>query len=243
MKIKILLIVLLLASCNLSENDTNNEKIPEESTTSTQISSELKLEITTTSTIVCFGDSVTSGYGIEEENSYPSLLQNRINIPVINSGVTGETSFEALNRINEDVLKHNPVITIVLFGANDFAGGSTPEEIKNSLLTIIDELTSVNSKVVLLQYFTDEMIENTDSIGDYQIGEELKEELRSINKMFKEIDSEREIILIKDIWSEVWGNEDYMYDLIHPNEAGAKVIAEKIYDRLEEILKYNNLLK
>ncbi len=62
--------------------------------------------------IVCFGDSVTFGYGAEPGGDYPSALTKMISIPVINAGIDGDTSTEALKRIKFDVLGRDPLLVI-----------------------------------------------------------------------------------------------------------------------------------
>jgi len=70
-------------------------------------------------TMVCFGDSLTAGYGAREGNSYPDFLQKRVNLKIINSGVSGDTTVDARKRFEEDVLEHNPDIVVIELGAND----------------------------------------------------------------------------------------------------------------------------
>lgn len=70
-----------------------------------------KLTITETSTIVCFGDSLTYGNGADPETeSWPAVLQESVNIPVINSGINDDTTLDGVNRFQTDVLDHNPAI-------------------------------------------------------------------------------------------------------------------------------------
>ena len=69
--------------------------------------------------IVCFGDSLTQGYGSSEGNTYPYFLQQLTNLPVINKGINGNTSKNGLNRI-DDILQFKNSLVIVEFGANDF---------------------------------------------------------------------------------------------------------------------------
>ncbi len=71
----------------------------------------MKLEINENATIVCFGDSITYGHGADSiETSFPMLLQKRITIPVINSGVNDDTTADGLKRIERDVLEYNNII-------------------------------------------------------------------------------------------------------------------------------------
>ncbi len=70
-------------------------------------------------TIVAFGDSLTFGYGVDEENKWTNILARALGCRVINSGICGNTSSEGLCRIEEDVLKYRPDYVIINFGMND----------------------------------------------------------------------------------------------------------------------------
>jgi lysophospholipase L1-like esterase len=74
--------------------------------------------------VVCFGDSVTFGWNLKYEDSYPQLLENSLYrdytlTKVINSGIGGDTILDAINRLEKDALCYNPHIIIINFGLND----------------------------------------------------------------------------------------------------------------------------
>lgn len=76
-----------------------------------------------TKTILFFGDSITAGYGLEEGEAFPNLIQQRIDsldldYKVVNAGLSGETTAGGLNRIDW-VLKQNVDVFILELGAND----------------------------------------------------------------------------------------------------------------------------
>jgi len=70
--------------------------------------------------IICFGDSLTFGYGVNPDEAYPSILARLVDRPVINAGVNGNTSAQGLVRIKNDVLAKEPFLVIIEFGGNDF---------------------------------------------------------------------------------------------------------------------------
>src|SRR6185369_16988165 len=73
--------------------------------------------------IIAFGDSLTAGYGAGGGEDYPTRLSALIGEPVINAGVSGDTTASALARLDADVLSRDPRIVIVGLGGNDFLGG------------------------------------------------------------------------------------------------------------------------
>ena len=69
--------------------------------------------------IICFGNSITEGLGASEGCDYPTLLSRRLHLPVINAGVGGDTTEDAIRRLQRDVLERDPKIVILEFGGND----------------------------------------------------------------------------------------------------------------------------
>lgn len=102
-------------------------------------------------TIVAFGDSLTYGYGVLEHIAYPARLarelpQKRPEIlwHIHNSGINGETSRDALQRLEQSVLRHHPQIVCILFGSNDSALNEgqyrTPWEYEKNMGQIIERI-------------------------------------------------------------------------------------------------------
>jgi acyl-CoA thioesterase I len=105
------------------------------------------------STIVCFGDSITAGYGLDPSRAYPSYLQDDLNARgfhyrVVNEGVSGNTTKDALDRL-PDVLALHPAIVIVELGGNDGLRGIPPDITRENLATIVSRILAAGSKVLL----------------------------------------------------------------------------------------------
>lgn len=104
-------------------------------------------------TIVCVGDSLTAGLGVDIEQSYPAQLAKKIkaaglDFQVINAGVSGETSSGTLSRINW-ILTLKPDIIILEIGANDGLRGIAPALIKRNIGEIIRRLLEKKIIIVL----------------------------------------------------------------------------------------------
>ncbi|HHT00984.1 MAG TPA: arylesterase, partial [Thiomicrospira sp.] len=69
--------------------------------------------------IVAFGDSLTAGYGVTKNQSYPAVLANLTRHKVINAGISGETTAQGLARFQSVLEEHNPGLVILLEGGND----------------------------------------------------------------------------------------------------------------------------
>jgi acyl-CoA thioesterase-1 len=103
--------------------------------------------------IVAFGDSLTAGYGTDAGNSYPDFLEKDLNAKgfhyhVINAGVSGNTTKDGLDRL-DDVLALKPALVIVAFGGNDGLRGLPIDSTRKNLDQIVSTLQHAGTKVVL----------------------------------------------------------------------------------------------
>ena len=100
--------------------------------------------------IVCFGDSLTEGVGAGKGNDYPSLLRRKVGWPVINAGVGGDTTQNAVQRIEEDVLSHDPRMVIVMLGGNDYLRKVPLAKTLANIDTIVARIQDHGAIVVLV---------------------------------------------------------------------------------------------
>ncbi len=103
--------------------------------------------------IVCFGDSLTAGYGAEFGKSYPDYLQADLDAKgyhyrVVNEGISGNTTKDGVERVN-DIVAMKPAIVVVEFGGNDGLRGLRIEDSRANLDKIVSTLKSSGTKVVL----------------------------------------------------------------------------------------------
>jgi len=167
--------------------------------------------------IICFGDSLTRGFGARAGMDYPSQLAKIINRPVINAGVTGDTTASALTRLEEDVLSRSPRIVLIMLGGNDLMQGVKKEVFSKNLRTIIESIQKRGAMVV---------------VG----GIDIRVHRRGFGDAYKKVCQETGALLIPDILENIWENPDLMSDFIHPNSEGYKIIAQRFYRALEPYL-------
>lgn len=167
------------------------------------------------SSIICFGDSLTQGYGATENKTYPYFLQQLTNINVINKGINGNTSKDGLDRI-DDILKIQNAVVIVEFGANDFFQQIPLNETKKNIEQIVDKLQNAGNIAVIV------------STEDGQ--------LKNQYNMLKKIAKEKKVLFIDGILNEIWTDRNLFYDDIHPNSKGYKLVAEKIYKNIKHLI-------
>ncbi|HUR97961.1 MAG TPA: arylesterase, partial [Pyrinomonadaceae bacterium] len=104
--------------------------------------------------IVAFGDSLTAGFGLTERESYPYLLQERLNADgysyeVLNAGVSGDTSLGGLERVDWVLEQEGVEILILELGANDLLRGMPVAKMKANLDQIIRKAKAKNVSVLL----------------------------------------------------------------------------------------------
>ena len=103
--------------------------------------------------VVCFGDSLTAGYGVDEGQSYPDYLQRALDqagyhYRVVNEGVSGNTTKDGVDRL-AGVMAMKPAVVVLEFGGNDGLRGLKVERTRANLSTMIAGLKSSGAKVVL----------------------------------------------------------------------------------------------
>jgi len=171
--------------------------------------------------VVAFGDSLTRGYGmVPPDGNYVVFLSEYVHIPIINSGRTGDTTSDALIRLQSDVLDKKPNVVIVFLGGNDFFAGYSPEVIKANLMTMIRKIQDIGAKVILI---------GTTS----QIAPEYENVIQQVAA------KEKVFAYIPGIMDSIMFRKDLLYDTIHPNEKGHEMIAQKILPALQGALSEN----
>jgi len=199
-------------------------------------------------TLVCFGDSITAGYGatrpgaVDESKSYPAFLQEKVNIPVINAGLSGDRTELAKNRVNS-VLSYNPQIVIILLGANDVYEGYY-DAIEGNLQQIISRLNNGGRKIYLVKFYTDEIaLQMANQLAGSLPEGIIQNFIEMYDTMFNDLAISNNVTLIDNIWDDIWGVPEHMSNPIHPNEAGYEIMADNIFKAIKPYLQTNGFLK
>lgn len=182
------------------------------------------------SRILFFGDSITAGHGIDKQEAYPALIQQKIdslgwNYKAVNGGLSGETSSGGLRRI--DWMLRQPVSVFVLeLGGNDGLRGIDPEVTKNNLQKIMDKVRAKypDAAIVLAG------MQVPPNLGSDYTG--------AFREMYPALAEQNEVELIPFLLEGVGGNDELnQSDGIHPTAEGHKVVAQNAWKVLEPILR------
>lgn len=169
------------------------------------------------STVIAFGDSLTAGVGASAGQDYPAQLSKLSGVTVLNKGVAGETTAQALKRLDRDVIQQDPKIVIVLLGGNDMLQRLGSKQCFDNLDTIVNRIQDTGALVVLVG------IKGLLFMDNY--GPEYKRLARA-----------RGCVFVPDVLNGIIDSPKLKSDQVHPNGAGYKLVAERIYDEIKPYL-------
>ncbi|MFC1708841.1 GDSL-type esterase/lipase family protein [Candidatus Omnitrophota bacterium] len=173
--------------------------------------------------IICFGDSITAGENVGSDERYPSVLSELLERPVINAGVSGDTTQSALARLERDVLTKDPLLVVVILGGNDFLRQRPLEETMGNVRAIIEKIQAEGAMVALGQLGPFTMLSYRD---DYQ-----------------RVAEQQKALLIKGVLKGIFGNPELMSDNVHPNAEGHAKLAQKVYSAITSTLEKNDTMR
>lgn len=171
--------------------------------------------------ILAFGDSLTYGNGASFKESYPSVLARRIERKVINAGIPGELSSDALARLPAELEKHHPDILILCHGGNDLLQKKDETALRRNLEAMVDFAQTRHIDVILI------------AVPEFGLL------YLTPHPLYKEIAGQYQLPIENDILSDLLHDNRYKSDLIHPNAAGY----EKMAEALEKIMRDKYQLK
>lgn len=173
--------------------------------------------------ILVLGDSITAGYGLKQKQAYPYLLSQKINLPIVNLGVSGDKTSDALARLSKDVLQENPWMVIIALGGNDFLKKIPKTVTEQNLKEIIAQIQARKAITVILGMnlglFTDEY-----------------------KDLYQRIAEETNSSIIPQVLKGIIDDPKHrQQDIIHPNRIGQEILADKIAKSLDPLLKQSKL--
>ena len=178
--------------------------------------------------IVLFGDSLMSGYGLDQEFHLSTILEKNLiqkgfDVNVINASVSGDTTSGGLNRLNWLLEDKNTDIMILCLGANDMLRGIKPKLVRKNLNRILEILRE--KKVTVL--FAGMMSQET-------FGEKYKNEF---DKIFPELAIKFNVAFLPFLLDGVALKPEFnLKDGKHPNPKGVNLISKNLEQKLIDLL-------
>lgn len=169
-------------------------------------------------TIVAFGDSLVEGVGTTPGHTFVDLLSARIGEPIVNLGVSGDTTADGVARIAQ-VLAEEPRIVIVLLGGNDALHKVEPTQTVANMRTIIERINDAGAAVLLVAppgglYFS-----------------------RTYEREYERLARTYGLAYVPNILQGFLGQPTLMADTIHPNDAGHVRMADRIEPPLRVLMR------
>lgn len=165
--------------------------------------------------VLAFGDSVTFGTGAPRGDDYPTRLAALTGWDVRNHGIPGDTAANAKNRIADALAETKPAMVIVELGGNDFLRRHPESAVKEDLRTIVRAARATHVPVVLVG------VPRLSLLGA-AVG------ALSDAPIYSELAGDENVVLVKDVFSDILSTPALKADQIHPNSEGYAVLAEGI---------------
>ncbi|MDQ9020021.1 arylesterase [Acinetobacter sichuanensis] len=179
--------------------------------------------------IMILGDSLSAGYGINPQQGWVTLLQQRLNqqFPkqhkVINASVSGETTSGALARLPKLLQTHQPNIVVIELGGNDGLRGQPPQMIQKNLAQMIQQSQKTKATVILLGMKIPPNYGTAYSTA--------------FENNYKILSQQYKVKMHPFFMNGIAGNKSLMQkDLIHPNAVAQKILLDNAYPLIKAAL-------
>lgn len=187
--------------------------------------------------ILFLGDSLTEGFRLQPEESFPHLVQNWLresgySYQVINGGVSGDTTSDALQRIHS-ILDSYPGIEIVyiFLGANDFFQGLSGKEVQHNLVLMIEAIRKHDPEIRILLVQFPVLPSMIPGHG------------KTISSAFTEAANQMDVLLVEFPMEGIFQNPALSQpDGVHPSAEGMKLVAGQVIKTLKRELLENRKL-
>jgi acyl-CoA thioesterase-1 len=177
--------------------------------------------------LVCYGDSITAGYGLLDGQSFPDALQRQLNAQgyhykVMNQGTSGATTKDAVAGL-PSILRLHPEVVVVEFGGNDGLRGLPLDQTRRNLQQVLAALESAHIKVLLAG------ITLPPNYGpDY---------IQSFDQLFRTLAAQHRVAFVPMIYKDlVHVPGTIQQDGIHPTAKGSEIIAKTLLPALRPLL-------
>lgn len=178
--------------------------------------------------LVCFGDSITAGYGLNPGQSYPDFLQKKLDshsypYKVINQGTSGATTKDAAASLRT-ILQLHPEIVIVEFGGNDGLRGLPLEQTQRNLDQVLTTLEAAHIKVLLAG------ITLPPNYGpDY---------IHQFEQVYRDMAAKHHAAFVPMIYKDlIHVPNTIQQDGIHPTAKGSDILADTLLAALKPMLR------
>jgi len=185
--------------------------------------------LATAATILVFGDSLSAGYGLPQERSWPTLLDARLReakspYRVANASVSGETTAGGAARIAGALETHRPQIVVLQLGANDGLRGQDLDAMRGNLEKIIDASRRAKAQILLVG------MRLPPNYGTAYTGK--------FQKVYADLARMKKIAFVPFLFEGFADNGAYFQsDHVHPTSAAQALMLDTVWKSLKPLLR------
>ena len=179
-------------------------------------------------TILVFGDSLSAGYGIRQDDAWPALLaqrlqQKRLDYNVVNASISGETSSGGRTRLPAALDKHSPAVVIIALGANDGLRGLPIATLRDNLATMTASAQQKKARVLIVGQRL------PPNYGAYAV---------QFHSVFGEVAKARKAALVDFLLDGIADQPQFFQaDHLHPTREAQPLLLDNVWAGLEPLLK------
>ncbi len=167
-------------------------------------------------TIIAFGDSLVEGVGAPSGSNFVDNLSRDIGMPIINMGISGNTTIDGLARIDQ-VVQKDPGIVILLLGGNDYLKKIPQQQTFDNLNLIIKAFKARNIRVLLI------------GIRGGLLNDHFEDSFTTIAEINR-------VPFVPDALQGLFGHPELMSDSVHPNAKGYAILSARILPVLQKMI-------
>lgn len=181
-------------------------------------------------TVLVLGDSLSAGFGLQQEEGWVHLLAQRLQQratgwSVVNASISGDTTGNGLQRLPAALNLHKPSVVIVELGGNDGLRGTPLQLIKQNLTELVRQSQAAGAKVLLME------MRIPPNYG--------KRYTERFTGQYREVAKETGAVLVPFFLAEVGGRNELMQaDGIHPNAKGQPKMLDATWPLLQQAARF-----
>lgn len=176
-------------------------------------------------TILILGDSLSAAYGLQQEQGWVKLLQDKYNdeqadIALVNASISGETSGGALRRLDTLLAQYQPTHVLIELGANDGLRGFPVKKMQANLTALIQKSQAANAMTALMEIYI------PPNYGPRYS--------KMFTDSFSQISEETDTHLLNFFMLNIADKPELMQnDGLHPNKKAQPLIRDEMYDSIK----------
>jgi acyl-CoA hydrolase len=172
--------------------------------------------------VLVVGDSISAGFGVDPDQAWPGLLADRSGWRVVNGGVSGDLSADALSRLPALLERHAPQLVLLEIGGNDMLRGVPEGRTRGNLEQMILAAKAGGAQVVVMA------VPRPSLMGAALSALKPAEFYRSVAE-------QQRVPLLADVLSDVLSRQNLKLDPLHPNAAGHATLADRTAESLRQL--------